>query len=102
MKIQDLFRKRVIDINTKGYTPKFKVGDIILNKKFIIVRRVIDVISVDSKNSNSQYMLRDLHNPLLQTSKVGQREVYKECVRIDDYYDRIDERVAKVLYGFKE
>ena len=29
-------------------------------------------------------------------------KVYKQCIKIDDYYDKVDERAAKVLYGFKD
>ena len=107
MNIKDLFKRKVAEVKAKGYTPKFKVGDIILNKKYIIVRKVVDIIGMEKVleyTSNAQYVLRDIHNPLKERGALssGHFKVYKQCVKIDDYYDKIDERAAKVLYGFKE
>jgi hypothetical protein len=105
MNIKDLFKRKVAEVKAKGYTPKFKVGDIILNKKYIIVRKVVDIIGMEKVleyTSNAQYVLRDIHNPLKERTAVEQFKVYKQCVKIDDYYDKIDERAAKVLYGFKD
>lgn len=97
MDIKKFFRSKIDSIKEKGYTPKFKVGDIVLNKKYIIVRKVIH-IHVNGKIS--QYEFKDIHNPLKQS--VGKWPVFKECIKIDSYYDKIDERAATVLYGVKK
>ena len=107
MNIRDLFKRKVAEVKAKGYTPKFKVGDIILNKKYIIVRKVIGMLAAHghvngSGISNDQYILKDIHNPLKERTALEHFKVYKQCVKIDDYYDKIDERAAKVLYGLKD
>jgi len=103
MNIKDLFKKRIAEVKAKGYTPKFKPGDIILNKKFIIVRKVIKVIEKrDAYNQEAEYVLKDIHNPLKTKQSVKAYEVFKVCAKIDDYYDKINEQSAKILYGYKE
>jgi hypothetical protein len=105
MNIKELFKHKIAEVKTKGYTPKFKVGDIILNKKYIIVRKVIDIIGTEKvmdMQTIAQYVLKDIHNPLKERVALERFKVYKQCIKIDDYYDKIDERAARVLYGFKD
>jgi hypothetical protein len=108
MGIRDLFKRKVKENNAKSYTPKFKVNDVILNKKFQIIRKVVGFTEYGKNHSlfnttqNVQYILVDIHNPLKEPSRLKEQyKVFKECVKIDDYYNKIDERMAKVLYGVK-
>lgn len=103
MGISDFFKRKVAEREAKGYTPKFKPGDIILNKKYIIVRRVVSIRPKSVSLSNQvEYVLKDIHNPLKDKNSIKQFNVYKVCLKIDDYYDKISEQSAKILYGHKE
>jgi hypothetical protein len=102
MNIKDLFKRRVADIKSRGYTPKFKVGDIILNKKYIIVRKVVNIIGLEGNSMDAQYILKDIHNPLRDSKVIKKFEVFKVCAKIDDYYDVMPEKTARILYGHKD
>lgn len=89
--IKALFKTRLNNIRNKPYVPKFNVGDYILNKKYKICRKVIAV-------NGDVYVLENVRNPLTNP-KFLNRDVYKECIKLDAYYEKIDERSAKILFG---
>lgn len=101
--IRDLFKKRIHASNTQAYKPKFKVGDYILNKKFKIVLRVREInlnLELNETGKNAQYKLINIKNDLTANQNF-KYDVFKDCIKIDDYYDVIEEQTALVLYGKK-
>lgn len=87
----------------RKYTPKFVVGDIILNKKFKVVRRIEEIVLSlgDETGEFTQYRVIDLSNPYKDKKNLNYPRSFKYCTRIDDFYDKIPEHTAKVLYGVK-
>jgi hypothetical protein len=105
MSILKLFKAKLAQAQSKEYIPKFKAGDIILNKKFKIVREVKEVQEIYKHKEHHikcrfQYALIDLSNPLRKPSNL-KFTIYKDPLAIDDYYDKIDDRTATILYGKK-
>lgn len=112
MSIKQLFKDKIQKNNNTKYKPKFSVGDIILNKKFKVIRKVIAIIdnsehfsvNIDTgittiKDANIiVYKLLDISNPFKETDKF-KYEITKLALKIDDYYDKIDEKTAKILFG---
>lgn len=100
MGIRQFFKDKVKEINSKKYEPKFKVGDIILNKKYKIARKIVKICSLDTnvKGDLTQYEMIDIHNPLSNVKNYKYSK-YKYCVAIDNYYDKVDERTVKILFG---
>lgn len=108
MSFKQLFLNKLKEIKNKPYKPKFNIGDIILNKKFKVVRKVIQIHNealVDMESlgelNNAQYKLMDLANPHRELKNIQTNPVWKYCIKIDSYYEKIDERTAKILYGVK-
>lgn len=98
--IRDLFKRKV---SSNVYKPKFKVGDYILNKKYRIVRKVKEVVpklEIDGTGRSAEYKLVNVKNDLTANQNF-KYDVFKMCVKIDDYYDAIEEKTALVLYGKK-
>lgn len=99
--IRDLFKRKVCSGNV--YRPKFKVGDYILNKKYRIVRKVKEIVpklDLDETGRSAEYKLVNVKNDLTANQNF-KYDVFKMCVKIDDYYDAIEEKTAMVLYGKK-
>lgn len=106
MSIRDLFKKKIKEANYGDYTPKFKVGDIILNKKFKVISKILDISDYtkllkeeDQKYKKAEYiiyLLQDLSNPM---SSVRNKKRKKTANMIDSYYEKVDERSATILYG---
>ena len=113
--IKQFFKDKIDSLYYGEYTPKFKVGDIIFNKKYKVVSKVIKIEDTSKlhgyldfdekvkKDIHSQYViytLIDIGNPSIKNqANVGRAEKYKSAGKIDMFYEKIDERAARVLFG---
>lgn len=113
--IKEFFVKKIDSLYYGEYTPKFKAGDIIFNKKYKVVSKVIKVEDTArlhdyldfservTKETHSNYMiytLIDIGNPSIKNqANVGKAEKYKSAGKIDMFYEKIDERTARILFG---
>lgn len=99
MSFKQLFLNRIAKIKHKGYTPKFKKGDVIYNSKFRIFRKIIDIdymSAADESGRSAQYICLDLKNDL---TKYMDCKKIKEAIKIDDYYELADEKMVSILFG---
>ena len=102
----------------KIYTPKFKVGDFIINAKYNIVSRVVELLDTRQESEtlykrmripfdyNAQincvhYTLEDISNPNRNQKYLRRPRASKVAVKIDSYYKLINEKTARILYGNK-
>lgn len=103
MSIKSIIVNKINQLKNKAYKPKFKVGDVIYNKKFKIIRKVLEIQTrseLCEMGKQAQYKLEDYKNELKRPHNF-KYPTYKTCIAIDDYYEVIDERMVQVLYGKK-
>lgn len=113
-------------IPVKKPEPKFKVGDVVINRKFKVISKVVSLRGIFENEDltvnyeAAQYVLEDIKNEALdnymQSKGLGSgdalrnyrentgksRQRYKYCAAIDGYYERIDSKAAQILYGIKD
>ena len=98
--------------------PKFKVGDYIMNTKFKVISKVLDINGVFENEDRTvnyeaaQYVLEDVKNEGRDkfmsergylTSQPVKRSYkrYKYTHKIDPTYDKVSPDVVQALYGSK-
>lgn len=76
------------------YTPKYAVGDVLFCKKFESVRRIISIeeLEWDKSGNNTLYKMENVKTHAL---------TFKEAVKIDWAYDKVNEKAITILYGKK-
>ena len=100
MKVKEYIVNRIKAAQNATYKASFKPGDIILNKRDKIVRKVRQVVP-DTLGNDCMYILTDVANPL-KNPRYKNREVQKQCKALDTYYEKIPEESARILYGSTE
>lgn len=97
-KVKIIFRQ--MRDKKRVYKPKFKVGDVIINDVYKVVRRVAKV-DILMDGLSAWYELEDLENPFRTHKAMKDRLASKECRKIDSFYELIDPKTAEVIYGKK-
>lgn len=118
------FVKSIKTIPVKPPEPKFKVNDIIINTKFKVISKVVEIRNIFEEEdqtinySLAEYILEDVKNEafenfmskesspehyahVMQNYKTTPRKRYKPCVKIDPYYDKVESGAAQILYGIR-
>lgn len=100
MGAKELILKRIAENRAnKIYDPEFKAGDIILNTKYKIVRKVLEVKVYDINEQRvPDYIMKNISNELTSKRNLAYK-VTRECMRIDAFYEKIDVKTAQILYG---
>jgi hypothetical protein len=93
----------ILKARNSKYQPLFEPGDVILNKRDKIVRKVKDyVYGYDTTGQKldhaTHYLMTDIVNPLKNPRNM-KYEVTKEIKAIDCYYQKLDPQSAQILYG---
>lgn len=102
--------------------PKFSVGDVIINTKFKVISKIVDITGIFDNEDRSinyevaQYIMCDIKNdardkflaeknlvPQDSTGMSGKRDYkrHKYCHAIDATYTKINPDVAHALYGIR-
>lgn len=103
-------KEKLLALQNKEYTPKFKEGDIIINDFYKIVRRVIkiecqrhgliDKLGNEKTVSIFWYHLKNLENTLVSPSN-SKYNAIKQCMKIDAFYELVDPKTAEIIYATK-
>jgi hypothetical protein len=117
--IQDFLKQRP---QVKASKPKFDVGDVIINTKFKVISKIIEIKGVfdnEDRTANydvAQYVMCDIKNDARdkfmaerggvltpQDSRGMQRDYkrHKYCQAIDVTYTKINPAAAYTLYGVR-
>jgi hypothetical protein len=102
--------------------PKFEVGDVIINTKFKVISKILEIRGIFDNEDMSvnyevaQYVMCDIKNdardkfmadkmlgPQDSTGMSGERKYkrHKYCQAIDATYTKINPDVAQALYGIR-
>lgn len=114
-----LDRKKEID--PAKYEPEFEIGDVICNDKFKVISKVVNIklrqadvrdkqgrlLAYNEGPEVPHYILRDYENYAAKEYfknnnsqlDMKRRKRYKECIRIDGTYTKMDPLKVKILFG---
>ena len=120
--IQDFLKQRP---QVKASKPKFDVGDVIINTKFKVISKIIEIKGVfdnEDRTANydvAQYVMKDIKNDardnfmsgvdrangslnaaVAHTAKRNYKRM-KYCQAIDATYQKINPDAAQALYGVR-
>lgn len=116
--IQDFLKQRP---QVKASKPKFDVGDVIINTKFKVISKIIEIKGIfdnEDRTANydvAQYVMKDIKNDARDTflanklttqdsRGMSDKRNYKRmkyCQAIDATYHKINPDVAQALYGVR-
>lgn len=120
------FVNSIKNIPIKAPEPKFKVNDIIINTKFKVISKVVDIRNIFEEEDLTvnydlaEYILEDVKNEayedfmrkqsfspehfasVMQSVKTNPRCRYKPCRKIDGYYEKVESAAAQILYGIRK
>lgn len=100
MNVKDFVVGRIKQLKEKAYTPRFKAGDVIINERDKIIRRIreVKVWPEDKTGFQTEYIMSDIENPLADPRHKTYPRT-KKARNIDIFYKLVDPKTADILYG---